>query len=81
MHTRLALLYTIPLSTLYCCAALQASQLQGLGPQDDLSSLLEALAAVFAVRPGLWYDGEAPEAYPHVSSFMSYVSHQFVLIC
>ncbi|KAF6258705.1 hypothetical protein COO60DRAFT_1638930 [Scenedesmus sp. NREL 46B-D3] len=49
-------------------------QQQGLAPQDDLSSLLEALAAVFAVRPGLWYDGEAPEAYPHVSSFMSYVA-------
>jgi hypothetical protein len=51
-----------------------AQQQQGLAGQDDLSSLLEALAAVFAVRPGLWYDGEAPEAYPHVSSFMSYVS-------
>eukprot|EP00878_Enallax_costatus_P028370 GHUV01030641.1.p2 GENE.GHUV01030641.1~~GHUV01030641.1.p2 ORF type:complete len:943 (+),score=309.63 GHUV01030641.1:519-3347(+) len=42
--------------------------------QDDLSSLLEALAAVFKVRPGLWFDGEAPEAYAYVSSFMSYVA-------
>ncbi|KAF8066245.1 NUP205 [Scenedesmus sp. PABB004] len=46
----------------------------GLAPQDDLSSLLEALAVVFGVRPGLWFDGEAPESYPHVSSFMSYVA-------
>lgn len=53
----------------------QVGQLQqGAAQQDDLSSLLEALAAVFRVRPGLWYDGEAPEAYPHVSGFMSYVS-------
>lgn len=52
----------------------QVGQLQhGAAQQDDLSSLLEALAAVFRVRPGLWYDGEAPEAYPHVSGFMSYV--------
>lgn len=53
-------------------------QQQGAAQQDDLSSLLEALAAVFRVRPGLWYDGEAPEAYPHVSSFMSYVSMQLL---
>lgn len=52
----------------------QAVQQVGLAGGDDLSSLLEALAAVFGVRPGLWYDGEAPEAYPHVSSFMSYVA-------
>jgi len=42
--------------------------------QDDLSSLLDALAAVFRVRPQLWYDNEAPEAYPYISSFMSHVS-------
>lgn len=42
--------------------------------QDDLASLLETLAAVFKVRPGLWFDGDAPEAYAYVASFMSYVS-------
>lgn len=48
--------------------------LQGLALQDDLSSMLDALAAVFRVRPGLWHAREAPEAYPYVSGFMSHVS-------
>lgn len=52
----------------------QGQQQQQHAVQDDLSSLLETLAAVFKVRPGLWFDGEAPEAYGYVSSFMSYVS-------
>lgn len=41
---------------------------------DDLASLLESLAAVFRVRPALWFNNEAPEATPHVASFMSYVA-------
>jgi hypothetical protein len=38
-----------------------------------LSSLLEALAAVYRVRPGLWHDKEAPLAFPYVTAFMSHV--------
>lgn len=45
----------------------------GLAQHDDLSSLLEVLAAVFRVRPGLWHEREAPAAFPYVTTFMSHV--------
>jgi hypothetical protein len=45
-----------------------------MAQHDDLSSLLEALAAVYRVRPGLWHDREAPAAFPYVTTFMSHVS-------
>lgn len=53
-------------------------QQQGPAPKlaqhDDLSSLLEALASVYRVRPGLWHDREVPTAFGYVTSFMSHVS-------
>jgi hypothetical protein len=55
-------------------AGQQQPQQPGLAHHDDLSSLLEALAAVYRVRPGLWHDKEAPLAFPFVTTFMSHVS-------
>jgi hypothetical protein len=45
-------------------------------PQDDMTSLLNVLAAVFGIYPGLWYDGMAVESYQLVSGLMSFVSIQ-----
>lgn len=59
-------------------AGQQHPQLPVLAQHDDLSSLLEALAAVYRVRPGLWHDREAPAAFPCVTTFMSHVS-QFIM--
>jgi hypothetical protein len=50
----------------------------GLAQHDDLSSLLEVLAAVFRVRPGLWHEREAPAAFPYVTTFMSHVGPMHV---
>lgn len=55
-------------------AGQQQQQHPGLAQHDDLSSLLEALAAVFRVRAGLWHEREAPAAFPYVTTFMSHVS-------
>lgn len=55
-------------------AGQQQQQHPGLAQHDDLSSLLEALAAVYRVRPGLWHDKEAPAAFSFVTTFMSHVS-------
>lgn len=63
-------------------AGQQQAQHPGLAQHDDLSSLLEALAAVYRVRPGLWHNKEAPAAFPYITTFMSHVSHMgWCLVC
>ena len=64
----------VPAPAAMWVAGQQQQQHPGLSKQDDLSSLLEALAAVYRVRPGLWHNREAPSAFPYVTTFMSHVS-------